>query len=198
MTNPTQTPQPSNISNRKQRFLLWLMNNKSKMTTVAVISGGAAVCAFAAIGLERWHVLGSTSPTEVVASVLSVSSVSVPTKEGKKSKTQQEFATKKLEMAQQTQLDAYVDIGRTLFKDERLSTSGKMACATCHVEGFGHADKPGVQLPLGGAQLNTPGNRGTPTNRYLNKNPAFYIDENGNAFGGFTWDGRGNDHTHQA
>lgn len=83
-----------------------------------------------------------------------------------------------------------VRIGELLFKDKRLSRSGEMACSTCHAEEFGHADLPGVMLPLGGAERTLAGKRSSPTGRYLNKNPAFHIDAHGNAWGGFFWDGR--------
>ncbi len=58
-----------------------------------------------------------------------------------------------------------VDVGSFLFKDVNLSASGKMACATCHAEGFGRADAPGVKLPLGGANLDLSGMRSSPTVR---------------------------------
>ena len=39
-----------------------------------------------------------------------------------------------------------VKVGEFLFKDLRLSSSGKMACVTCHSEEFGHADVPGLRV----------------------------------------------------
>lgn len=91
-----------------------------------------------------------------------------------------------------------VDVGEFLFKDPSLSASGKMACATCHAETFGHADAPGTFLPKGGANLDLAGMRSSPTVRYLNENPEFTIDKKGNAWGGFTWDGRANSRKEQA
>jgi cytochrome c peroxidase len=91
-----------------------------------------------------------------------------------------------------------VDVGSLLFKDPSLSASGKMACATCHAETFGHADAPGTGLPKGGANLDLAGMRSSPTVRYLNENPEFRIDKKGNAWGGFTWDGRANTRKDQA
>jgi cytochrome c peroxidase len=91
-----------------------------------------------------------------------------------------------------------VKVGEFLFKDLRLSSSGQMACATCHAEAFGHADVPGVHLPMGGPQRERAGKRSSPTARYLNTNPAFSIDAQGNAWGGFTWDGRADTRAAQA
>lgn len=91
-----------------------------------------------------------------------------------------------------------VKVGEFLFKDLRLSSSGKMACVTCHSEEFGHADVPGVHLPMGGPQLERAGKRSSPTARYLNANPPFSIDAKGNAWGGFTWDGRADTRAAQA
>jgi cytochrome c peroxidase len=91
-----------------------------------------------------------------------------------------------------------VDVGSLLFKDKNLSASGQMACASCHAESFGHADAPGVKLPLGGAGLNLAGARSSPTVRYLNENPTFFVDSKSNAWGGFTWDGRANTRKEQA
>jgi cytochrome c peroxidase len=91
-----------------------------------------------------------------------------------------------------------VDVGSLLFKDKNLSASGQMACSSCHAESFGHADVPGVKLPLGGASLNLAGARSSPTVRYLNENPEFFVDSKSNAWGGFTWDGRANTRKEQA
>ncbi len=90
------------------------------------------------------------------------------------------------------------EVGSKLFKDKNLSASGQMACANCHAERFGHADAPGVTLPRGGANLNLAGMRSSPTVRYLNENPEFFVDSKSNAWGGFTWDGRANTRKEQA
>lgn len=89
-------------------------------------------------------------------------------------------------------------VGEHLFKDQRLSSSGKMACVTCHSEEFGHADVPGTFLPVGGPALKSMGKRSSPTVRYLNTNPPFRLDAQGNAWGGFTWDGRADSRHDQA
>lgn len=91
-----------------------------------------------------------------------------------------------------------VAAGEFLFKDVNLSTSKKMACASCHTENSGHADKSGTQLPFGGPLLLTSGMRSSPTVRYLNENTVFKIDKNGRPSGGFTWDGRADSRKEQA
>jgi cytochrome c peroxidase len=91
-----------------------------------------------------------------------------------------------------------VAVGSKLFKDPRLSASGQMACASCHVEAHGHADLPGTGLPKGGPNLDLSGMRSSPTARYLNQNPAFSLAEHGDARGGFTWDGRADSRREQA
>lgn len=83
-----------------------------------------------------------------------------------------------------------VVVGQSLFKDKSLSASGQMACATCHDEALGHADKPGTHLPIGGPGMNLSGMRSSPTTRYLNEGHAFRLDASGKPFGGFNWDGR--------
>jgi cytochrome c peroxidase len=90
-----------------------------------------------------------------------------------------------------------VEVGEFLFKDQRLSGSGKMACATCHLEGFGHADAPGVTLPLGGRNLDLAGSRSSMTGRYLNLTPPFRLTAAGTPKGGYLWDGRADDRFEQ-
>lgn len=84
-------------------------------------------------------------------------------------------------------------VGEHLFHDKALSASGKMACASCHQEAFGHADAPGTRLPLGGPELNLSGMRSSPTVRYLNSAPPFRLSLLGTPSGGFLWDGRVDD-----
>lgn len=83
-----------------------------------------------------------------------------------------------------------VSVGEKLFLEVSLSASGKMSCATCHVEERGHADPVGTFLPLGGPLLNLQGFRSSPTARYLDATPVFQILGVGAARGGFFWDGR--------
>jgi cytochrome c peroxidase len=48
-------------------------------------------------------------------------------------------------------------VGDRLFEEVSLSASGKLACASCHVEARGHSDAAGTFLPLGGADGAPPG-----------------------------------------
>lgn len=91
-----------------------------------------------------------------------------------------------------------VEVGDILFHDPRLSANGKMACATCHTQDFGHADAPGVKLPKGGFNLDLSGMRSSMTSRYLNLAPPFRLSFFGRPSGGFLWDGRADDRFEQA
>lgn len=91
-----------------------------------------------------------------------------------------------------------VEVGSLIFKDPALSASGRVACATCHAEEFGHADQPGVGLPKGGPTVAFSGMRSSPTARYLNTGMAFTLDASGRPSGGFTWDGRADTRREQA
>lgn len=90
-----------------------------------------------------------------------------------------------------------VELGNLLFHDESLSASGKMACGTCHLEAFGHADKPGTRLPKGGPSLDLSGMRSSMTVRYLKTAPPFRLSLLGTPSGGFLWDGRADNHFEQ-
>ncbi len=93
---------------------------------------------------------------------------------------------------------AAVEVGEFLFKDVRLSASGRMACASCHLEGFGHADAPGTTLPKGGVNLDLAGSRSSMTARYLNLTPPFRLSTGGTPQGGYLWDGRADNRFEQA
>ncbi|MGM9514958.1 cytochrome-c peroxidase [Roseateles sp. DB2] len=89
-------------------------------------------------------------------------------------------------------------VGERLFKEPRLSASGQLSCAGCHVAAQAHADQAGSFLPLGGLAMDQQGLRSSPSLRYLNGTPGFSIDEQGRARGGLFWDGRANDRVAQA
>jgi cytochrome c peroxidase len=65
------------------------------------------------------------------------------------------------------------ELGRALFFDPALSSSGKMACSSCHDpdHGFGPANDRAVQL--GGSDMRQPGQRAVPSLKYLQAVPAF-------------------------
>ncbi len=89
-------------------------------------------------------------------------------------------------------------VGERLFNETRLSASGQLSCAGCHVAAQAHADKAGGFLPVGGLAMDQQGLRSSPSLRYLNGTPAFSIDDQGRAHGGLFWDGRANDRVAQA
>ncbi|MCE4536839.1 cytochrome-c peroxidase [Pelomonas sp. P7] len=89
-------------------------------------------------------------------------------------------------------------LGDRLFEETALSASGKLACASCHVEARGHADAAGSFLPLGGADGSRQGLRSSPSARYLDLAGAFAFDAQGRPHGGLFWDGRADSRTQQA
>ena len=93
-------------------------------------------------------------------------------------------------------------LGRELFRDETLSASGRMSCATCHDPANAFARPYGASpFALGGARLDTAGFRKVPSLRYLARTPRFsFAKKDGKAVarGGFTRDGRANSLAEQA
>ncbi|MCC2634496.1 MAG: c-type cytochrome [Ramlibacter sp.] len=87
-------------------------------------------------------------------------------------------------------LSPAAELGKLIFHDASLSASGQMSCATCHAPELGHASPFATPVAMGGARLDRPGVRTSPTLRYLRFSGAF--DDAGGArpFGGFFWDGR--------
>lgn len=90
-------------------------------------------------------------------------------------------------------------LGAQLFADPRLSASGAMSCATCHVPTNHFAPTNGLPVQMGGPKLDQPGTRATPGLAYRATTPFFtehYYDSDGNEAedagptGGRTWDGR--------
>ena len=93
-----------------------------------------------------------------------------------------------------------MQLGAQLFRDPRLSASGRLACATCHDPA--NAFAPSTDLPIqpGGTSGTALGMRAAPSLRYVQLVPSFtehYHDSDGNEegtdqgpAGGFDWDGR--------
>jgi cytochrome c peroxidase len=81
-------------------------------------------------------------------------------------------------------------LGEQLFRDESLSASGRLSCQTCHRPEFAHAAPTGDLVSKGGAGMDVPGVRNSPSIRYASYTPPFGHDEEGTAFGGFFRDGR--------
>jgi cytochrome c peroxidase len=99
------------------------------------------------------------------------------------------------------QVKELAEIGRRLFSDPSLSSSGRMSCASCHDPAHGFAPANGRSVQLGGKDLDRPGIRAVPTLTYKQATPQFTehfhdSDEEGDESvdagptGGLTWDGR--------
>lgn len=80
-------------------------------------------------------------------------------------------------------------LGRMIFHDTRLSASGKQSCASCHDPAHAHAQPNSLAVQMGGAQLDLQGKRAVPSLRYLAATPAFGMDAEQVASGGFNHDG---------
>ena len=100
-------------------------------------------------------------------------------------------------------------LGELIFKDEALSASGQMSCATCHDPARGHASPFDTPVAFGGPRFNkdpsltdtsaeAAGLRLPPAIGYLKFNTAFKFDTDGSPMGGFFWDGRVNTLAEQA
>lgn len=95
-------------------------------------------------------------------------------------------------------------LGQEIFRDVRLSASGRMSCASCHDPALGHASPFTTPVAFGGAgfpndhSASASGLRVPPAIRYLKFNTAFKFDVDGTPMGGFFWDGRVNSLAEQA
>jgi cytochrome c peroxidase len=87
-------------------------------------------------------------------------------------------------------LSQIVVVGEKIFRDQSLSASGKQSCASCHNPDNAHAQSNDLSVQLGGANLDKPGFRATPSLRYLHLTPAFFFAADGTPTGGFNRDGR--------
>ena len=107
--------------------------------------------------------------------------------------------------AAQTPLSLPAQVGQQMFFDQRLSGSGKLACASCHDPANHYAPANDLSVQLGGPKLKQQGTRAVPTLTYKDFTPAYAdLAENPDGIslpgpgGGFTWDGRGNTLAEQA
>jgi cytochrome c peroxidase len=100
-------------------------------------------------------------------------------------------------LAQDSEPDDMVKLGKTIFFDEDLSVNGTQSCATCHAPEAGFTG-PDSLVNMGGAAYqgalpNHFGNRKPPASSYAGDSPELYYDETeGGWFGGMFWDGRAN------
>jgi cytochrome c peroxidase len=72
-------------------------------------------------------------------------------------------------------LSAVAELGRAIFFDPSLSSSGKLACATCHDPAHGYAPANDLPVQLGGPNLATPGIRAVPSLGYMVMTPLFSV-----------------------
>ena len=85
-------------------------------------------------------------------------------------------------------LSAMARLGRDIFFDTSLSSSGKLACASCHSPDHAYGPANDGPVMLGGPDLTLPGLRAVPSLTYLERQPDFSIgpekeDENDNVLG---------------
>lgn len=102
-------------------------------------------------------------------------------------------------------LSPAAQVGKLMFFDTSLSSSGKMACATCHDPQNHYAPSNSLSVQLGGPNLTTSGTRAVPTLTYKDYTPPYAdladnpdgVSTNGPG-GGFTQDGHANTLADQA
>lgn len=95
-------------------------------------------------------------------------------------------------------LSARASLGKRIFFDASLSSSGRMSCASCHSPAHAYGPPNGLAVQRGGADLRQAGTRAVPSLRYLTFTPLFsrhlYTpasedSEDEGPAGGFTRDG---------
>ncbi len=67
------------------------------------------------------------------------------------------------------------EVGRLIFFDASLSSSGKLACASCHSPQHAYGPPGDLPVMLGGPNLSRPGTRAVPSLMYLERQPSFAI-----------------------
>ena len=72
-------------------------------------------------------------------------------------------------------LSAMARLGKDIFFDTTLSSSGKMACASCHSPDHAYGPPNDASVMLGGPNLTSPGMRAVPSLTYLERQPEFSI-----------------------
>jgi cytochrome c peroxidase len=72
-------------------------------------------------------------------------------------------------------LSAMAKLGRKIFFDTSLSSSGKMACVSCHSPDHAYGPPNDAPVMLGGPDLTLPGARAVPSLTYLERQPEFSI-----------------------
>jgi cytochrome c peroxidase len=72
-------------------------------------------------------------------------------------------------------LSAVAELGRAIFFDPSLSSSGKLSCAGCHDPAHGYSPANDLPVQFGGPKLATPGIRATPSLGYMVMTPPFSV-----------------------
>ncbi len=72
-------------------------------------------------------------------------------------------------------LSAMARLGRLIFFDASLSSSGRLSCAFCHSPQHAYGPPGDLPVMLGGPQLTRPGSRTVPSLAYLERQPSFAI-----------------------
>jgi cytochrome c peroxidase len=72
-------------------------------------------------------------------------------------------------------LSAMAQLGRHIFYDASLSSSGKLACASCHSPQHAYGPPNDGPVMLGGPKLTRQGARAVPSLTYLERQPSFSI-----------------------
>lgn len=72
-------------------------------------------------------------------------------------------------------LSGMAQLGRQIFYDTSLSSSGKLACASCHSPQHGYGPPTDGPVMFGGASLSRQGARAVPSLTYLERQPNFSI-----------------------
>ena len=72
-------------------------------------------------------------------------------------------------------LSAMARLGKDIFFDTTLSSSGKIACASCHSPDHAYGPPNDAPVMLGGPNLASPGMRAVPSLTYLERQPEFSI-----------------------
>ncbi len=72
-------------------------------------------------------------------------------------------------------LSAMAQLGRQIFYDASLSSSGKLSCASCHSPDHAYSPANSEPVMLGGPTLTVQGARAAPSLTYLERQPEFSI-----------------------
>ena len=88
------------------------------------------------------------------------------------------------------------ELGQALFFDVNLSKHRNQSCATCHAPDIAFTDPKGNKVSIGSDNISK-GTRNTPSISYAALLPAFHRNENGEAIGGFFYDGRASNSSEQ-